>query len=243
MTGTMPEFDFAGQVVLVTGGSRGIGHAIASAFADAGANVHITGTRTAADGYADDLSRFAYHQCRLENEAERAALSESFDTLDILVNNAGTSRDDEYQIEGFLRVMDVNITAVADLCFRFRDRLAANAGAIINIGSVAGSVAVRENPGYTASKHAENGLTKVLADKWARLGIRVNGVAPGFIVTRISEWSRLDAETERYFQRQIPMRRFGQPSEVAPVVLFLASAGASYLCGHTVQIDGGYLLR
>jgi 3-oxoacyl-[acyl-carrier protein] reductase len=121
--------------------------------------------------------------------------------------------------------------------------LSAAHGAIINVGSVGGEIALRDHPAYTASKHGVHGLTKALADKWSRLGIRINGVAPGFIHTRLSEWSRADAATEKQFLKQVPAGRFGTPSDVANAVLFLASDEASYIRGHSVPVDGGYLLR
>jgi 3-oxoacyl-[acyl-carrier protein] reductase len=99
----MMRFDYSDRVVLVTGGSQGIGHGVASAFADAGAEVHITGTRAAPTDYAGDLSRFVYHQVRMENPDERARLAAEFGPLDILVNNAGTAGDNEYELAGYAR--------------------------------------------------------------------------------------------------------------------------------------------
>ncbi|MET0659549.1 MAG: SDR family NAD(P)-dependent oxidoreductase, partial [Steroidobacteraceae bacterium] len=130
----MIRFDFKGKQILVTGGSRGIGQAIADAFAEAGAHVHITGTQATASSYDADLSRFRYHQARLEDRGHRQALAESIPELDVLVNNAAQARDDEYEYEGFASTVDVNLNAAAELCYAFHPTLAQRRGVIVNVG-------------------------------------------------------------------------------------------------------------
>lgn len=232
-----------GKTVLVTGGSQGIGQATAAAFRDAGAGVHITGTRAGAGDYASDLAGLIYHRADMGRPEDRAALAEAIPALDILVNNAGMGAADEYRLEGFERVLEVNLTAVMDLCLRFHAKLAASKGAVVNVGSLASFLAIKEAPAYTASKAGLLGLTRALGDRWSADGVRVNMVAPGFIETRMTERSRIDPDYEKRLLKAIPMRRWGQPSEIADAILFLASPAASYITGQSLAIDGGLLLR
>jgi 3-oxoacyl-[acyl-carrier protein] reductase len=237
------SFDFSGKTVLVTGGSQGIGLAIAEAFLSAGGKVHITGTSADPSEYEADLSRFTYHPLQIQQAEQRQALSEAIRALDILINNSGMSREDEYQSEGYRDVIDVNLTAVAELTYLFKDRLAKQHGAIVNVGSVASFVAMRDRPAYSASKAGLLGFTRAIADAWAREGVRVNMVAPGFVQTRIVEWVEANENVHSHLLRSIPARRFGKTSEIATAVLFLAAEECEYIRGHGLVIDGGYLIR
>lgn len=232
-----------GKTVLVTGGSQGIGQAAAVAFREAGAIVHISGTRAGPSDYDDDLSGMTYHRADMANAENRAALAGAIPALDVLVNNAGMGAADEYALEGFERVLEVNLTAVMDLCLRFHDALAAAKGSVVNVGSLASFLAIKEAPAYTASKAGLLGLTRALGDKWSADGVRVNMVAPGFIATRMTQRSRVDPEFEKRLLKAIPMRRWGEPAEIADAILFLASPAASYITGQSLAIDGGLMLR
>ena len=232
-----------GKTALVTGGSQGIGLATALALRELGATVHITGTRAAASGYDDDLSGLTYHRADMASDADRAALAAAIPTLDVLVNNAGMGGADEFTTEGFARVIAVNLTAVMDLSTRLHPKLAATKGSIVNVGSLSSFLAIKEVPAYTASKTGLLGLTRALGDAWSRDGVRVNMVAPGFIATRMTAPRRADAAKEAQLLKAIPMRRWGEPSEIADAILFLASPAASYITGQSLAIDGGLMLR
>jgi 3-oxoacyl-[acyl-carrier protein] reductase len=241
MSNAWPEFK--GKRVLVTGGSQGIGLATAQAFQAAGATVYVTGTRAAAGDYADDLSAFTYVQANFSKPGAGKQVAAAVGAIDVLVNNAGTGRADEYTDEGFRFVVEVNLNAVMELSRELHPVLKESKGAIINIGSLASFLALRETPAYTASKAALLGLTRALADKWAPDGIRVNMVAPGFIRTRMTEIQRTSEEYEKRLLKSIPARRWGEPEEVAEVILFLASPRAPYVTGQSLAIDGGLMLR
>ena len=239
----MVRLDFSQKVVLVTGGSQGIGYAIARGFADAGADVHITGTRGSATDYESDLSAFVYHQLDLADEAGRARLADSFAVLDVLVNNAGRAEPDEYDYQTYLATMELNLNSVVDLCYRFYEQLCEQQGAIINVGSSASFVALRDYPAYTASKSGLLGFTRAIADKWVRRDVRVNLVAPGFIDTKIIDWAKSDEGRQNDVLRSIPAGRWGRPDEVAKTVMFLASPEVAYITGQSIVVDGGLMLR
>ena len=233
----------SGKTVLVTGGSQGIGLATARAFEALGATVHISGTRAAAGDYEDALDGLVYHRSDLSQPDARPALVAAVGPLDVLVNNAGTGRADEYTQEGFEAVIGLNLNAVMDMSVRCHPALAASKGAIVNVGSLSSFLALKETPAYTASKAGLLGLTRALGDKWALDGVRVNMVAPGLIRTRMTEGQRRDAGYEGRLMKAVPMRRWGEPREVADAIVFLASPGASYITGQSLAMDGGLMLR
>jgi 3-oxoacyl-[acyl-carrier protein] reductase len=232
-----------GLSVLVTGGTQGIGKAVAEQFLRLGAKVTVTGTRSHIDCYDDPPDGVAYLQADLTWPEARAEVAAHIDTLDVLVNNAGRGSPREYEQEEFEQVIDTNLNAVMDLSVRLFPLLKETKGSIVNVGSLASFLALKETPAYTASKAGLLGLTRALGDKWATDGVRVNLVAPGFIATRMTEGARQNPEREKRLMKAIPMQRWGAPEEVAQAILFLASPAASYITGQSLAIDGGLMLR
>lgn len=237
------KFDFTGKCVLVTGGSSGIGLAIAQGFSNAGATVTVTGTSPEPGGYPEDLSSFVYHGIDMLDVSRIEALVSSFGKLDVLVNNAGmTFRNEEALIpENFESTIAVNLNAVYRLSHRFQPLLKAAQGSIINIASMTSYFGSPRVPGYGASKSAVLQMTKSLGALWASDGIRVNAIAPGWINTKLTEpIQNNDAISDPIVQRT-PMGRWGQPDEMAGTALFLASNNvAGFITGVTIPVDGGY---
>jgi len=244
------SFDYAGAHVLVTGGSNGIGLGVASAFREAGAHVTITGTRHSSGDYDHDLSGFAYHRCRLPDPDAIRAVAGGLDTLDVLVNNAGQNLPggrSEYDPEVFEEVVAVNLFAAFRMAMACKPLLEASAidsgASVVNVGSMSSFFGIEVVPGYGAAKGAVVQLTKTLAVAWARHGIRVNAVAPGLIETNMTAPMLPFEELTGPILDRTPMRRLGTPSDVAPVVLFLASPAARYVTGQTIPVDGGFSVQ
>jgi NAD(P)-dependent dehydrogenase (short-subunit alcohol dehydrogenase family) len=233
-------FDFSGAHVLVVGASRsGIGAAIARAFQEASAAVVITGAES--EPAAEDRDRFPYHRLDVTDLEAVRALSAATPRLDILINCAAiTSRGEEMEPTFFQRVVDVNLHGTFRTAEAFFPQLKAQRGVLINIASMYAQFGSPRNPAYGASKAAVVQLTKSLAIAWAGDGIRVNAVAPGFIVTEQSARSRTDRSHVAAVNLRTPMGRWGQPVDIAAPVLFLASPAAAFITGACMAIDGGY---
>ncbi len=241
--------DFTGKRALVVGGSSGIGNGIARGFRDAGAQVHVWGTRPSAADYrpedGGDLSGMHYTQMDVSNAGALATHTPGFDTLDVLVCCQGTVRygREEFERPGWDAVMDVNINSVMDCARLFHPHLKAAGGSLIIVSSVAGFNAAIGNPAYSASKHAAVGLTKTLGAAWASEGIRVNGIAPGLVDTKLTKVTTANPKRLEGALRSIPQGRLGLPEDMAGAALFLASPLAAYVCGQTLIVDGGLSLQ
>lgn len=241
------RFDFTGAHVLVTGGTRGIGLAVAAAFADAGAAVTVTGRAASTAGYDAPDARLAYRRLDVRDGEQIAALARSVDRLDVLVNNAGanfTRQPSEWDPQVFDDSLRLNLSGAFHLAVACKPLLARSdldgGASVINVASMSAFFAVPVVPAYGAAKAGIVQMTKNLAVAWAADGIRVNAVAPGLVATRMTAGMRGVEAVEGPQLARTAMKRWGTPEEIAPTFLFLASASARFITGETVRVDGGY---
>ncbi len=244
----MSELDFSGKTVLVVGGSSGIGNGIAHAFKDKGATVHVWGTRAKASEYSaaegSDMAGLHYDRMDVSDFDAIEKFGAPFKSLDVLVLSQGTViyQRGEFKMDGFQKVMDVNVNSLMACAIKFQPLLAVAKGSLITVSSTAAFHSTRGNPAYNASKAGAVGLTRTLAEAWAKDGIRVNGIAPGLVDTKLTKVTTENPERLAGSIQGIPMRRLGTPADMAGVALFLASPLASYVLGQTIPVDGGLIL-
>lgn len=250
----MLNHDFAGELVVITGGGRGLGRTLAEAFAAAGAVVAITGRNAEsleataeairqsggkAHGYAVDV----VDEAAMTEVAAR--IHGELGTAGVLINNAGINpwykKAEKTPMDEFRAVMDVNLTAVFHCCLLFgRPMLERGTGSIIGISSVAGHVGLARSAAYNASKGGLELLTKSLAIDWADRGVRVNTVAPGYFESDLTAGLQDNESLSAKVVNHTPLGRFGRTEEVVGACLFLASPAASYVTGQSLRVDGGF---
>ncbi len=241
------DLDFSGKTVLVVGGSSGIGNGVAHGFRERGARVHVWGTRASAADYdgmdGSDLEGLGYAKVDVGVREEIAA-AETIAPLDVLVLCQGTVqyRRAEFEPEGWDRVMAVNLDSLMDCARKFRSTLAERKGVIIIVSSVSGYTSNRGNPAYAASKAGAVSLTKTLGEAWAPEGIRVVGLAPGLVDTKLTKVTTENPQRLEASLRAIPLGRMGTPADMAGAALLLASPLAGYVVGQTLIVDGGLSL-
>jgi len=245
----------AGKVALVTGGGRGIGRAIATELARGGASVAITyrGSQAAAEALAVELNRTfdvavrpVLCDVREASEIDRAfaEVKDTMGAVSVLVNNAGMTADNlvmRMSEEAWDDVLATNLrgTFLASKA-ALRDMIRARGGRIVNITSVVGVSGNAGQANYAAAKAGIIGFTRSLAQEVASRGITVNAVAPGFVMTDMT--AGLTDEQKEGIRQRIPMGRYGEASEIASVVAFLASDAASYITGQVINVDGGLVM-
>ena len=244
----------AGRTALVTGGSRGIGKAIVWALAREGARVAFIyrSNAEAAEQLVKDLELDQHEALAIQGDVKDKAeadaivaqVLEKWEKLDILVNNAGVIRDTLLATmtpEQWQEVIDTNLTGTFNFCHAVtRPMMSARYGRIINLSSVAAKIGNPGQANYAASKGGVEGFTRCLAAELARRGVTVNAVAPGFIETDMTEAVRNAAGDQ--IKKRIPVRRLGQPEDIAHAVSFLAGEEASYITGQVLAVDGGLTL-
>ncbi len=250
------DFQLIGKHAVITGGARGIGRAIAELFVESGATVIITDRdEAAARQAAAELNARRPSSASMyildvtdRDAVERAAdaIAAEFGVPDVLVNNAGIVRNSpasETSEADWHAVIDVNLNGVFYCAQSFGKRMAAvGRGAIVNISSMCGEIVVYPQPqvAYNAAKAGVNLITKSLAVEWAKQGVRVNAVAPGYTATELTLAGRSNEEWFSTWMRMTPQGRLGEPREIANAVLFLASDAASFVTGTVLAVDGGY---
>ncbi len=244
----MSDLDFTGKTVLVVGGSSGIGNGIAHGFRQRGASVTVWGTRASTQDYSaaegSDLSGLAYAQVDVADDKAIVKAAERMPALDVLVLAQGTViyRKGEFQMDGFRQVTGVNLDSLMACIMAFHDKLKAVGGNVVTISSTSAFHATRGNPAYNASKAAAVALTRTLGQAWASEGVRVNGVAPGLVDTKLTKVTTDHPDRLKGALAGIPMHRLGTPEDMAGAVMFLASPLASYITGQTIIVDGGLTL-
>jgi len=255
----LDRFRLDGRTALITGGSRGLGRAMAQALAEAGADLILVGRD--ADALAAARTELTALGRRVDVVAGDVGTPDgaaaACDTalslgreIDVLVNNVGGRRLDlpteDVPLADWQRLIDLNLTSALVCCQKLgKGMLARRRGAVVNITSVAGPIAIKGIRGrhYETAKAALTALTKALAADWADRGVRVNAIAPGVFLTDPNRrWFGEKPAFRESFEAHIPMGRVGQPDELGPAAVFLASDASSYITGTTLVVDGGFTL-
>ncbi|HTB04273.1 MAG TPA: SDR family oxidoreductase [Bradyrhizobium sp.] len=244
----MNELDFGGKQVLVVGGSSGIGNGIAQAFRVRGARVAVCGTRASPADYSpaqgSHLEGLDYAQLDVGDPAAIENFKPAFERLDVLVLAQGAViyKRGEFEMAGFRKVLEVNLMSLMACAGKFHDMLGESKGTLIIVSSTAAYHSTKGNPAYNASKTGAVGLTRTLAQAWAEDGIRVNGIAPGLVDTKMTKVTTSNPKRLEGAIARIPLKRLGTPADMAGAALFLASPLSAYIVGQTLVVDGGLIL-
>lgn len=247
------RFSLAGRRALVTGASRGIGRELALGLAECGADVYcVARSEDRLAALVEEIEaaggRAAYRAVSLRGEEEIAAtvaaMNAELGGIDILLNNAADDHDsalEETPPEVWSRVLELNLTSCYLLCREAAASLQADGGGkVINVASLLGHVGVRDNTAYVSSKSGLVGFTRALALEWARRGVQVNALCPGFFETEMTEHVWSDEAANRWIVKRTPIGRWGQPEDLLGATVFLASPASDFMTGASLLVDGGY---
>ena len=242
------RFDFSGTAVLITGGTGGLGLAIASSFQQADASVIVTGTRPSASAYDEDLRAYRYIQLDVEDRNQIDRMAAQIERLDIVINSAGVAMFalglDEADPDVFERAIAMHLSSVQRLTTRLAPLLSGSrlpgGASIVNMASMSSFFGMNLLPAYGTAKTGLVGLTRALAVRWASRNIRVNAVAAGLTRTRMTGPLLADSDLSSSLLSRVPLGRHGEPVDVAGGTLFLCSAAASWITGQTLPVDGGF---
>lgn len=250
------QFSLKDKTALITGASRGLGQTMAIALSEAGATVICSSSSASGcDKTIEFIEKKGGKAFQVAADLGSREQIQTFITkvnaispsIDILVNNAGTITRNpalEYPLDEWDMVLQVNLSAVFQLCQAFGKQMIKNgSGKIINTASLlsySGGITV---PAYTVSKHGVAGLTKALANEWASKGIQVNAIAPGYFKTDNTQALQNNIERNKQIIDRIPAQEWGNPSDIAGTIVFLASAASNYINGHLLTVDGGWMAR
>jgi 2-deoxy-D-gluconate 3-dehydrogenase len=247
----MKYFDLTGKKTLVTGGSRGLGRAMAEAVLEAGADIAILGSSDRVFTTAEEMGNVIPIQADL---SERNQLHWAFEecveklgSLDILIVSHGIQRRypaEDFPIEDWDHVLEVNLTSMFLLNqLAGRVMLAKGKGKIINIASLLSFLGGITIPAYAAAKGGVTQLTKAFSNEWAGRGVNVNAIVPGYMATEMNQALIANSERNKMILARIPAGRWGRPADMKGVAIFLASDASDYLCGAVIPVDGGWLGR
>jgi NAD(P)-dependent dehydrogenase (short-subunit alcohol dehydrogenase family) len=238
-----PILDYSGKTVVITGATGAIGLALCRGFAEAGARVIGAGATAAEVEACGKVEGVDFTALDVRSDEDIARFTAGIEAVDVLLNGAGVNlRAAEHTPEGFLTTVDINLNGTMRLSYALHDKLATRQGAVLNVCSMYSFFGAPHAPAYSASKGAVAQLTKSLAIAWAKDGIRVNAIAPGWIESAMTAVPRANPTRNAELMARFPTGRWGTPEDLVGPALFMCSPLAGFVTGTILPVDGGYLV-